>query len=199
MARDKKIEEHFPEASVWGVFVQRFRPEEFSSSGDFGLGRNPRYLRPKTSHFPVTVLDPMEVEGRRRRRGRRTTFEWNHSFKFDNSGPLLATAQNCLLHSSLPLCSLLLTNCEGSHSVRLYHAKKKSCLHFRSQCTEKYIFTHQKCVDIHGFTNCNNRHKLGSNFTEIERCQIYLGIFVKSTRISDSLGIIFRQFQIQKL
>ena len=23
------------------------------------------------------------------------------------------------LHSSLPLCSLLLTNCEGSHSVRL--------------------------------------------------------------------------------
>ena len=42
-------------------------------------------------------------------------------FKFDKSGPLLATAQNYLLHASLPqrLCSLLLTNCEGSHSVRL--------------------------------------------------------------------------------
>ena len=41
-------------------------------------------------------------------------------FKFDNSGPLLATAQNYLLHSSLPLCSLLLINCDGSHSVRLF-------------------------------------------------------------------------------
>ena len=41
--------------------------------------------------------------------------------KFDKSGPLLATDQNYLLHSSLPLCSLLLTNCEGSLSVRLYN------------------------------------------------------------------------------
>ena len=33
-----KIEENFPEASAWGVFVsRRFRPEEFSSAGDFGL------------------------------------------------------------------------------------------------------------------------------------------------------------------
>ena len=43
-----------------------------------------------------------------------------NTFKFDKSGPLLATAQNYLLHSSLPLCSLLLTNCEGSHSVHLF-------------------------------------------------------------------------------
>ena len=28
--RGKKLK-HFPEASVWGVFVPRFRPEEFSS------------------------------------------------------------------------------------------------------------------------------------------------------------------------
>ena len=42
-----------------------------------------------------------------------------HSNLITLAGPLLATAQNYLLHSSLPLCSLLLTNCEGSHSVRL--------------------------------------------------------------------------------
>ena len=50
--RGKKIEEHFPEASAWGVFVRRFRPDEFSSAGDFGLGRNRRYLMPKTPYFP---------------------------------------------------------------------------------------------------------------------------------------------------
>ena len=36
----------FPEASAWGVFVRRFRPEEFSS------GRNLQNLLPKTPHFP---------------------------------------------------------------------------------------------------------------------------------------------------
>ena len=34
-----KIEEHFPVASVCGVFVGRLRPEEFSSAGDFGMRR----------------------------------------------------------------------------------------------------------------------------------------------------------------
>ena len=33
----KIIEEHFPEASAWGVFVRRFWPAEFLSAGDFGL------------------------------------------------------------------------------------------------------------------------------------------------------------------
>ena len=32
-----QIEEHFPEALAWGVFIRRFQPEEFSSAGDFGL------------------------------------------------------------------------------------------------------------------------------------------------------------------
>ena len=45
--------------------------------------------------------------------------KFEKKIKFDKSGPLLAIAQNYMLHSSLPLCSLLLTNCEGSHSVRL--------------------------------------------------------------------------------
>ena len=41
-----------PEISAWGVFVgRRFRPEEFLSAGDFDLGRNLLYLRPKTPHF----------------------------------------------------------------------------------------------------------------------------------------------------
>ena len=59
------------EASAWGVFVRRFRPEEFSSAGDFGLG----------SFCQLAI----------------------------------STWALCYL-----LCSaLLLTNCEGSHSVRL--------------------------------------------------------------------------------
>ena len=110
--------------------LQRLRSEEFSSR-DFGLRS---FRRPEISAW----AEIPDISGRKLRifqrrcwtlercRGgggggeRRTTFEWNCSFKFDNSGPLLATAQNYLLHSSLPLCSLLLTNCEGSHSVRLF-------------------------------------------------------------------------------
>ena len=42
--------------------LQRLRSEEFSSR-DFGLGPNLRYLRPKTPHFPETVLGPGEVDG----------------------------------------------------------------------------------------------------------------------------------------
>ena len=64
----KKIEEHFPEASARGVFVRRFRHDEFSSGGRF---------RPE---------------------------EFLSAGDFD-LGSLL--------------CSLLLTNCKGSNSVRL--------------------------------------------------------------------------------
>ena len=62
----KKIEEHFPEASAWGVFVRRFRSEEFSSAGDFGLGRNLRYLRPKTPHFSERGREGMGRGGEER-------------------------------------------------------------------------------------------------------------------------------------
>ena len=92
--------------------ISVFFPKINTHSGDCALSNS-------------TVLGPGEMEGEEAEAGegeRRTKFEWNLKkiiFKFDKSGPLLATAQNYLLHSSLPLYSLLLTNCEGSHSVRL--------------------------------------------------------------------------------
>ena len=43
------------------VFVRRFWPEEFSSAGDFGLGRN---LWPKTPHLPEKNGEGWEGEGR---------------------------------------------------------------------------------------------------------------------------------------
>ena len=107
---------------------QRLRPEEFSSAGDFGLCRNLRYFWLKPPHFSETVLGLGEVErGRKRGRGgeNKIGMKFEKKIKFDISGPLLATAQNYLLHSSLPLCSLLLTNCEGSHSVRLSYVLTK--------------------------------------------------------------------------
>ena len=115
----RKIEEHFPEASARGVFVRRFRPEEFSSDGVSDLGRN---LRPKTPHFLETLLGGEGDEAGEGRGGQNLHEFFYNIFKFDKSGPLLASAQNYLLHSSLPLCSLLLTNCEGLHSVRLFIA-----------------------------------------------------------------------------
>ena len=126
MARDKNIEEHFAEASVWGVFVQRFRPEEFSSTGglirpgpESPISRSGRQLR----IFQRRCCTIGRWSGRRRgtERGRQNLNEIIHSNLITLAGPLLATAQNYLLHSSLPLCSLLLTNCEGSHSVRLFN------------------------------------------------------------------------------
>ena len=53
---------------------QRLWPEEFSSAGDFGpgdfgLGRNLRYLRPKTPHFPERGGGGSEGEGDGRRGG----------------------------------------------------------------------------------------------------------------------------------
>ena len=66
--------------------------------------------------------------------------------KFDKSGPLPATAQNYLLHSSLPLCSLLLTNCEGLHSVRLFPVRSWQStvsLNYISYTTKDIISYHQ--------------------------------------------------------
>ena len=54
--RGNKIEEHFPEASACGAFDRRIRPEEFSSAGDFGLGRNLQNLEsPKSRINPNLV------------------------------------------------------------------------------------------------------------------------------------------------
>ena len=75
------------------------------------------------------------------------------NFKFDKSGPLLATAQNYLLHSSLPLCSLLLTNCEGSHSVRLFPVRSWQptvSLSYVSYITKDIISYHQSSHYILG-------------------------------------------------
>ena len=88
----KKIEEHFPEASAWGVFVRRFRPEEFSSTGDFGLGRN---FRPKTPHFPERGGEGVGRGGGGRGRGGRGVngFTLAHPVLFGNSGRRCRTCQ----------------------------------------------------------------------------------------------------------
>ena len=51
----KKIEEHFPEASAWGIFVRRFRPEEFSSTWDFGLGRTGCFYCDTITQLDITI------------------------------------------------------------------------------------------------------------------------------------------------
>ena len=120
---------------LWNTF-QRLRPEEFSSR-DFGMRS---FRRPEISAWA-------DISGRKLRIFQRQCWalvRWKgggggggggeedkgqnlneiiKKIKFDNSGPLLATAQNYLLHSSLPLYSLMLTNGEGSHFVRLYIAE----------------------------------------------------------------------------
>ena len=81
--------------------------------------------------------------------GERTKFEWNlkkYIFKFDKSDDCWRPAQNYLLHSSLPLCSLLLTNCEGSHSVRLFPVRSWQStvsLSYISYITKDIISYHQ--------------------------------------------------------
>ena len=124
-ARDKNIEEHFAEASV----RRSFRPE-ISASEVFVVRRfNSAWAEiPDISGRQLRIFQTRcctlgRWSGRRREkgRGRQNLNEIIHSNLITLAGPLLATAQNYLLHSSLPLCSLLLTNCEGSHSVRLYY------------------------------------------------------------------------------
>ena len=109
--------------------LQRLRSEEFLFR-DFALRS---FRRPEISawaEIPDISGQKLHIFQRRcwalgrwsgRRRGRREE-EWNYLFKFDNSSWSIAGDRSklYLLHSSLPLCSLLLTNCEGSHSVRLY-------------------------------------------------------------------------------
>ena len=85
-----RIEEHFPEALAWRISVRRFRSEEFLSAGHFDLGRTLVPCQIQKS-WALGIFKGGGGDGERR-----TKFQWNLKniiFKFDKSGPLLATTQ----------------------------------------------------------------------------------------------------------